>query len=167
MSVTDTFAKDPKAALREQLKNETAVMLGVEGVTDFMKPMSAKPDVDADVVWFFTDRRSDTFGNLPGSPNAHICISDSQNKFWADIKGSIQTTENCEAVASNWSADIEAWYEKGREDPNMQLMAFTPEVAEVSVATSNPIKFSWETVKAILGDQDQPDISDTKKVTYV
>ena len=45
-------------------------------------------------------------------------------------------------------------------------MAFSPEKAELSASTANPISFSWQTAKAILGDQDRPDISEQKQITF-
>jgi len=166
MAALDQLKNDPKAVLWEALAGETAVMLGIEGVTDFMKPMAAKPDIDADVIWFFTDKRSETFGKVTGEPAAGICISDSQENFWADIKGRIKVVDDPEVVANKWSVDVEAWYDNGKEDPNLQLMAFTPEEAEVSASTANPISFSWQTAKAILGDQDKPHISEQRRISF-
>ena len=74
MAALDQLQNDPKAALWNALSEETAVMLGIDGVTDFMKPMAAKPDLDSETIWFFTDKRSETFGRLSGEPAAHICM---------------------------------------------------------------------------------------------
>ena len=71
-----------------------------------------------------------------------------------------------EAVANKWSADIEAWYDKGKDDPDLQLLAFIPEEAEISVATANPLKYSWETVKALFGEQKRPEISEQKRIAF-
>ena len=166
MAALDQLQNDPKAALWNALSEETAVMLGIDGVTDFMKPMAAKPDLNSEIIWFFTDKRSDTFGRLSGEPAARICISDSTEHFWADIKGRIKVVKDSEVVANKWSVDIEAWYDKGKRDDNLQLMAFSPEKAELSASTANPISFSWQTAKAILGNQDRPDISKQKQITF-
>jgi len=166
MAALDQLQNDPKATLWNALKGETAVMLGIEGVTDFMKPMAAKPDLDTETIWFFTDKRSGTFGQLSGEPSARICISDSREHFWADIQGSIKVVNDPEVVANKWSVDVEAWYDKGKRDDNLQLMAFSPEKAELSASTANPISFSWQTAKAILGNQDRPDISEQKQITF-
>lgn len=166
MLTIEQFKQDPKAALWSQLDAETAVLLGIDGITTFMKPMSAKPDLDADIVWFFTDRRSETFGILNGTKSANICIANGQDNFWAEIKGTITVAENAEAIANKWSATIESWYEKGKDDPNLLLLAFKPDSAEISVSTSNPLKFSWQTVKAILGDQSKPNISEQRRVSF-
>lgn len=167
MATFEQFQQDPKAALWKQLDKEVAVLLGIDGITRFMMPMAAKPDLDADVIWFFTDRRNETFGKLTEGSKAHICLSNNSDHFWADIQGTIEVSDNKEAIANKWSADIEAWYEKGQDDDNLMLMAFKPVEAEVSVSTSNPIKFSWQTVKAILGEQDKPEISESTRVSFI
>lgn len=166
MQTFEKFEENPKTLLWEQLQNESTVMLEVEGHTDFMQPMSARPDLSSDLIWFFTDRNNRQIGELQGSPAARICLASERNKIWADIRGRIQVSDYREAIANKWSTDVEAWYDKGKDDPDLQLLAFIPEEAEISVATANPLKYSWETVKALLGEQKRPEISEQKRIAF-
>lgn len=166
MQTFEKFEQDPKALLWEQLDDESTVLLDVEGHTDFMQPMSAKPDLKSDLIWFFSHRDNRRLGELQGSPLARICLTSDKNKVWADIRGRIQVSDYREAVANQWSAGVEAWYDQGKDDPDLQLLAFIPEEAEISVATANPVKYSWETVKALFGDQKRPEISEQKRIVF-
>ena len=64
MQTFEKFEQDPKALLWEQLDDESTVLLDVEGHTDFMQPMSAKPDLKSDLIWFFSHRDNRRLGEL-------------------------------------------------------------------------------------------------------
>ncbi|MDF1762560.1 MAG: pyridoxamine 5'-phosphate oxidase family protein [Oleibacter sp.] len=163
---TDLLETHPKQAIHDQLESESAIMLEIEGVTDFMIPMAAKPDQETNTVWFFADRSSEIFSKFTSPSKARIIISSNKDKFWADIQGEIKESTNEEVIANKWSADVEAWYDKGKDDENLMLLAFVPKTAHASSSTTNPIKFSWQTAKAILNKQETPSISIQKSIDY-
>lgn len=179
MTFVETLDKQPKTALWDQLNRESAVLLGfsdsraetlapVTGpdMEPVMLPMKAFPDSHSDTIWFFADRSSDQFKNLKGKVHARLCISNGTDNFWADIRGTLEEQQHCDVVAAKWNLATEAWYEKGKSDPNLMLLAFKPRLADLSASTASQIELGYETAKAILTKQNKPDVSVRKQVSF-
>ncbi|WP_369856154.1 pyridoxamine 5'-phosphate oxidase family protein [Candidatus Thalassolituus haligoni] len=159
MKLIDKVDNEPLAALREQLQHESAVLLEVEGITPFMVPMAAQPDADGKHIWFFTSKDNELFGHLSGEHNARICISNGTENFWAQVNGSIKEFFDSEKVAEHWSVATESWFEQGKLDSKLTLLEFTVHEADISCSTDSSLTFGFETMKALVGDQDEPHIS--------
>ena len=164
MKMIDQIAQQPEKALWQQLSEENRVMLEVDGITDYMQPMLAHPDPSRHTVWFFAKRSNDMFGAIQQPMHARICLMNGHENVWADIHGDIVESEDADAMARHWSVETEAWFDEGRLDPDLMLLAFHPQEAEISVATDNPFTRGYEHMKALFGEQDHPDIGVRKRL---
>lgn len=148
----------PETAMWQQLENVTAVMLRVEGRDNFMSPMAPMVDTEAKVIWFFTSKSNNHYGNVADGAKAQICLANERDHFWACINGWIEKKNDPAAKERFWSAKVEAWYEHGIDDQNILMLAFHPDAAEVSCSTKSLLRFSWEIAKANLTHHDHPDV---------
>lgn len=164
MKMIDQIAQQPEQALWQQLGEENRVMLEVDGITDYMQPMTAYPDPERNTIWFFARRSNEMFGAIHQPMHAHICLMNGREHFWADIHGDIFESQDRGAVARYWSMDAEAWFDKGNQDPDMMLLAFEPQDTEISAMDGNAISRGYEHIKAIFGNQDEPHIGIRKRL---
>ncbi|MAR90089.1 MAG: pyridoxamine 5'-phosphate oxidase family protein [Pseudomonadota bacterium] len=148
----------PADALWDELDKVIAVMLGVEGTDTFMCPMAPMVDREANTIWFFTRKDNDRFATVADGVAAKICLTNEGDHFWACINGRVMKQVNPDVIERFWSPMVEAWYEGGIKDDNILLLAFQPEMAEISCSTKSTLRFGWEIAKANLKGEEKPDL---------
>ena len=57
-----------------------------------------------------------------------------------------------------WNSVVAAWYEDGKNDPNLTMLALHIDDAEVWASTDSTLKFGWEIAKANLNEHKTPDV---------
>lgn len=164
MSLLETVKNNPESALKQQLAEAKAVMLGVDGESQYMRPMAPLQRDGDDLVWFFTNKSSETFQSLDKAKPASLCLVNEGDHFWASVKGQLQAHTDPNIVDELWSPMVEAWFEGGKSDPDLMLLAFSPETAEISCSTGSKLKFGWEIIKANVKEQETPDIGVQRRV---
>ncbi|KGM48553.1 pyridoxamine 5'-phosphate oxidase family protein [Pseudooceanicola atlanticus] len=151
--LTDTFW--------DRIGDARAGMLDVSGRAI---PMSPYADRENGVIWFITADGSDAAHTARGAGRVRYLIGDSAAKIYADIEGSLTVADNPDKLDELWSPVASAWFEDGREDDDVRLLAFRPATAEVW-ATDGAAGFLYEVTKANLTD-DTPDAGDHGKITF-
>lgn len=91
-------------------------------------PMRAQLDDDVSgELWFYTSK-----GNrlADGGPAMVHFVSNNHNVF-ACIRGTLEKETRDEIIDKFWSKPVSAWYEQGREDPDLLMLRFDLEDAEI------------------------------------
>lgn len=158
MSFLAKVQDDPSAALWEQLSEVTAVMLGVEGGDNFMRPMAPQADPDENTIWFYAKKSSELFSELDSGKIAHLCLVNEDKHFWACVKGRLMEAFDPKVIDRFWSPSVEAWYEDGKKDSDLTLLAFHPHAAEISCSSNSKLRFGWEVMKANVKKEEMPDM---------
>jgi general stress protein 26 len=60
---------------------------------------------------------------------------------------------------------VSAWYDKGKDDPSLIVLEFTPETAGIWASTDSALRFGWEIAKANLTDSE-PDVGVKTEVRF-
>lgn len=120
------------AEVRERMWKKMAdspfVMIGLTGSGDHSEPMTAQLDEDADsAFWFYT--RKDNRIAPGGAASAQFVSRD--HKVFASIRGTLVEETNPAVIDKYWSKQTEAWFEGGRNDPNLKMMRFDLSDAEI------------------------------------
>lgn len=130
------MGKDAEIAekLWKALRSDRTVMLGVADIDEgHSKPMTAIPDSDRDdgPLWFFTAKDVELVKELgPGKP-AVIHFASKGHDLFATIHGTLIRTNDRSTIDRLWNAFIAAWYKGGKDDPNLQLLRFNPDRAQI------------------------------------
>ncbi|HKK96679.1 MAG TPA: pyridoxamine 5'-phosphate oxidase family protein [Marivita sp.] len=128
-----------------KMDNIHVVLLG-DGNGDPV-PMAPIPREDDGAIWFITSADHDTYGaSVPGT-DAKIYVADMGGQLFGTVSGMLTASTDTEKLDDLWTPMAAAWFEKGRDDPNVRLMKFTPSQGEVW-ATDGTIKYLFETIKA-------------------
>ncbi len=145
--------------LFEALEETRAVMLGANAASSHMMPMAPQFDEDDNerAIWFFTTTTSE-LGSAAHSPiRANICLISRDEDVYACINGQLVVDHNDGKIEKFWSPVVAAWFEGGREDPEMTMLRFSAEEAAVWVNEANAAKFGFEIAKANLA-RTTPDL---------
>jgi general stress protein 26 len=154
----------PEAQLWDHLEDVRFVMLGSPDAKQHMQPMAPQVDKKTGTVWFYTNKKSELVAALKEVPShVHMCVT--EKDYQACVYGSLVQYHNRDKIDQYWSPVIGAWFNQGKDDPELTMLCFTPHNASVWVSDVNPITFAYEIGKANLTG-DKPDIGERASVDF-
>ena len=139
------FGKDeaPEITLRKkfwkELDESPFIMLGLKGVEDDRtRPMTAQIDFpeggdkeNGGEIYFF-GLKSDGVGQaVHGSGRAVATFAAKGHGLFAHIHGTLVPSDDRVAIERLWNPSIASWYKGGNDDPDLQLLRFDTDSADV------------------------------------
>jgi general stress protein 26 len=126
----------------DSLEDSPFVMLGLKG-SGFTRPMTAQVDEDRN-IYFFASRSEELVKDMAHSAEAIATYSSKGHDFFASMKGELVVDNDRETIDRLWSPKVSAWYEQGKDDPNLVLLRFDTSRADVWHAGSgSSLKAAW------------------------
>lgn len=134
---------DRTAAIRgkfwKELESSPFMMLGLEGVEDdHTRPMTAQVDREEDLpkedggtIYFFGSKTDGIGQNLTGSHRAVATFTAKGHDLFAHIHGRLVPVVDRAIVDRLWNPFVAAWYKDGKDDPDLKLMRFDTEKAQI------------------------------------
>lgn len=133
----------------EKLDDSPFVMLGLKG-SGFSRPMTAQIDEDR-TIYFFASREEQLVQQLAQSADAMATFASKGHDFFASIAGRLSFDNERQKIDRLWNPMISAWYDKGKDDPDLVLLRFDAAKADVwDATTGSGLKAAW--VKLTGGD---------------
>ncbi|MCQ1835751.1 pyridoxamine 5'-phosphate oxidase family protein [Neorhizobium galegae] len=148
----------PERQLWDEINNIHAGMLGIEGSHMHFQPMAPNADPKSSTIWFFTKSDTDLARAIRAGSRAHFCVVGKNHDYHACLSGTLEVRPDRAKIDEYWSTVTSAWYEHGKEDPLLTLLAFKVDDAEIWASTDSTLKFGWEIAKANLHDEKMPDV---------
>lgn len=147
---------EARKVLRDQLSHFSKVMLvtfGREGMHELhARPMAvARFDEDSPLLtlWFVTHIESTKVAEVRSEHGAYVIGQDGSR--FLSVSGSVDVVRDPARITEMWSKAFEVWFPKGPTDPNVTLLAFYPERAEVWDSTGLAgVRFMFEAAKALV-----------------
>lgn len=139
---------------------------GMLGLTEDLKlvPMSHTADREAKALWFITAQGTHLAEALQGGGrDALYIVADGGGKLFARIEGQLELSNNQAKLDQIWNAVASAWFEEGRQDPDVRLLKFSIRGAEVWTTTGG-IGFLYEVARARVTGA-QPDMGEHFQLT--
>lgn len=165
MADLDKARENPREQLFDEIEGIHAGMLGVEGSGQHMQPMAPQLDRESGSLWFFTRRDSELALSVGTGSPAHFCVVGKGHDYHACLGGLLRENRDEKRIEAFWSPVVAAWFEKGKEDPDMTLLEFRPKDAAVWASTGNPVKFGWEIAKANM-KEGEPEVGVRNQVIF-
>jgi general stress protein 26 len=116
------------------LKADMTVILGLAGVEEgHGKPMTAQLDDERErgPIWFFTAKDTDLVTALGGGHRAVAHFAAKGHDLFASVHGELVPDNDRATIDRLWNRFVAAWYEGGKDDPNLQLLRLDPDYAQV------------------------------------
>lgn len=89
-------------------------------------PMSRQEVDDEGNLWFLFSSESETYNNLQKNKHISVLYSDISNYNFLSINGVGEVSQDKSRIEKYWSKMIEAWFEKGKEDPTIRILKIIP-----------------------------------------
>jgi general stress protein 26 len=129
MAETDRAA-ELENRLWSELERSPFVMLGFcDSQEGQMRPMTAK--VDDRRIWFFGSKADHLVGEVERSRPVVAAFSSKGHDFFAAIHGRLVPETDPSMIDRLWEPSVAAWYERGRDDPQIALVRFDTDKAEL------------------------------------
>jgi len=114
------------------LKSDMIMMLGLVGVEEsHTRPMTAQLRGAQGPIWFFTERDNTLVQNLRPDSRAIATFTAKDHDLFASVHGRLSLDNNPDIIDELWNSYVEAWFEGGREDPELALLRFDADRAEI------------------------------------
>lgn len=156
-----TSETEIKEKFWKSLKSDMTMFLGLaEGEDGHARPMTAQLDDDCfkggfyqGPIWFFTSRSSDLYQEIGSGGRAMAHFVSKGHDIWATVHGNLSQSTDREVIDRLWNRFVAAWYEGGKEDPDLALIRLDPENAEIWIDASSMVAG----VKMLLGIDPKQD----------
>ncbi|WP_207491964.1 pyridoxamine 5'-phosphate oxidase family protein [Aridibaculum aurantiacum] len=145
----------------EKLKNiveeiKVAMMATIHDGELYSRPMHSM-EVDAEGnIWFFTSKDSEKVEDVEEDSTIYLMYAHPGRHTYLHVKGTSTIVEDQQKIDELWSSFVQAWFPKGKDDPNLCLMKVkTQEASYWDSATSKFVLF-FQIAKALLkGERHQ------------
>jgi general stress protein 26 len=139
------------------LKTDMTMMVGVDGQEDgHARPMTAQIEGEKGPIWFFTSTES-TLAKLAIGDNRAIATFVSKgHDLFATVHGKLAVNNDRAVVDRLWNHHIAAWYQGGKQDPNLLLLRLDAEQAEIWLDGSS----LFAGLKMLMGSDPKQDYKD-------
>jgi len=147
----------------------TDVRSGMLGIMGQGRLVAMSPRIDADLpgdIWFITANATELGKAVTSGPQAaQLVVVDDSAGLYADVEGILTHSTDPKALDEIWSFAAEAWFDKGKTDPDVCLMRFAPSTAEISITPKSGVKFLYEMAKAKISGTE-PDVGAQGTVVF-
>ena len=127
------------------------------------RPLEARPDRDAGVIWFVTDLRSGKEHEIEAEHDVGLVFIDHKDKAYLSITARAEVRRDNIKAAEIWKATDNIWW-NGPDDPNVCVLRVRPITAELWDGPANAAVAAFEFAKARLTG-DKPNLGENRKVT--
>src|SRR3954451_4128107 len=102
------------------------------------RPMGAFVRPQEGIIYFLTDERAHKDDEIRQFPKVGLAFADPHGQKYVSISGTAQMSADRKKIEELWSIPAKLWWETP-DDPNIRIIAVTPEEAEYWDAPGNLI----------------------------
>ena len=114
-------------------------------------PMSHYADRGTNCLWFIAAKGTDVVDAVAASAqSATYIVADAAKGIYADLRGMLSLSHDRAKLDDIWSTVADAWFEGGKDDPDVRLLCFAIGTGEVWVTPTSGITFMFGIVRAQL-----------------
>jgi general stress protein 26 len=128
------------------------------------RPLEARADRDADLIFFVTDVHSAKQDEIAAAPDVGLIFVDPKDKAYLSITGRACVMRDAAKTKVVWRKSDEIWWPGGPTDPHVCLMRIEPLTAELWDGPASAAVAAFEFAKARLTGE-KPNLGENRKVT--
>jgi general stress protein 26 len=126
------------------------------------RPLEPRPDRESGVIWFLTDRRGAKDDEIESYPEVCLTFIDPNEKVYLSLSGTASVSRNRERAKDLWNEKQQVWWPGGPTDPNVLVIRFEPEIAEIWDGPVSSEIAAFEFTKA-LATGKKPNLGEKRK----
>lgn len=146
-----------EAKFWKALQSDMTMMLGLDGVEDgHVRPMTAQVERERGPIWFFTAKDNALVEKLEQGHRAIATFTSKDHDLFASLRGTLRMDNDRAVIDRLWNRYVAAWYEGGKDDPNLALLRLDGESVEIWENASSLVAG----LKSLLGTDPKKDAAD-------
>ena len=148
----------------KSLKSDRTVMIGIVGVEGGVgQPMTAQTEQEGrGPIYIFSAKDTDLVRQLGQTKPSTVHFVDKGHHLFANLTGRLTADNDRATIERLWNPFVAAWYNGGKDDPNLQLLRFDAENLQIWL-NENSI---FAGIRMLLGSDPKKDYADkTAQVT--
>lgn len=157
-----THTTDDRKKLADLIKDFRIAMFTTQDTDGKLvsRPLTVQEaEFDGD-LWFLVSKRT-ALGTMPADSAANVALS--SDSSWVSLAGTARLVESPKKIDELWNPVVDAWFEGGKDDPDVGVLKFTADSAEYWDSPGGKIATVFRFVKAkITGDR--PDGGESGKI---
>ena len=129
-------------------------------------PMNTtETSIGAKEIWFIGHSPCETVSSIEKNPEVNLAYVSEDGKKYLSITGKAELVEDQEKLDELWSPIYNAFYEQGKEDPNVQLIKVVPHGAEYWLSGSSVVNMFKMTTAAVMDGKKATNLGENNSVT--
>ncbi|ASZ13489.1 pyridoxamine 5'-phosphate oxidase family protein [Chitinophaga pendula] len=116
-------------------------------------PMSRQEVDEEGNIWFLFSSESDTYQHIQHDNKVSLLYSDIKDYNFLSINGTAEVSRDTARIDKYWNKMIEAWFEKGKEDPRIRVLRVTPSEAHYWDNKTNKLVTFFKVALSAVSDQ--------------
>ena len=132
-------SQELKELFWKELAASPFMMLGLQGVEDSRtRPMTAQIDAkdeadteDGGTIYFFGAKSESLVTAMGQSHRAVATFAGKGHHLFAHVHGTLEPVNDAALVDRLWNPHVASWYKQGKDDPDLQLIRFETERADI------------------------------------
>jgi general stress protein 26 len=128
------------------------------------RPLEARPDRRAGLIWFVTDRRGSKDDEIASHSEVGLTFVDPGDNAYLSLASRASVLRDPEQAARIWKTTDDVWWPAGPRDPNVLVLRVEPVLAELWDGPGSALVAAFEFAKARLTG-DKPDLGENRKST--
>ena len=128
------------------------------------RPLDARPDRDAEAIFFITDVRGLKDDEIQVCPDVCFTVVDGSENAWLSITGRGHVLNDDALAARYWKKSDDVWWPGGPRDANARVLRLEPHTAELwdGPASRNVVRHEFAKARAT---GEKPDLGENRKTT--
>lgn len=152
-----TTAQELERKFWKALESDRTLMLGIEGEAGgHTRPMTALIEDGQGPIWFFASKDDGVAARLAQGGRAFAAFQSKGHDLLATLGGPIAISHDRAMIDRLWNPFIAAWFPGGKDDPNLALLRFDADKAEIWLNEHSLVAG----VKMLLGIDPRKDYAD-------
>jgi general stress protein 26 len=150
--------------LWNEIENHQIGMLGLVSEIRHFQPMTAFLERASHQLWFFSHSHTPIAAQAKRGRHPALYLFQ-QRDIQASLAGEVSVVHDEERIDKYWNAVVAAWYPAGRLDPELTMLCFDVQDAEVWISRAGPVRFAIEIAKANATHR-RPELSDHATLSF-
>ena len=114
------------------------------------QPMTNQELDDDGCLWFFSSCETDLTANILARPQVNISFSQPDDQLYVSISGHAAQVLDRDIMRELWNPMVEAWFPRGVDDPDLELIRVQIDAAEFWDSNSSKMVRLFKMARAAL-----------------
>lgn len=113
--------------IKELAKDKICMFCTYEDEQIVSRPMGTQGVDEDGTIWFFSNRSSDKNYQVKQDEKVYLMYADTSNHSYLSLTATAEIVKDKQKIDELWTKMSKAWFEKGKDDPELTLIRVTPE----------------------------------------